>query len=81
MIKNKDEIIQEMKSEICEIIEKYGLEMDEGSELDRFPISSIEKMMENVMRDSKKVIVDRTSELINSIDEAKEIDKKKKSIK
>ena len=76
MIKNKEQIKKEMKAEVSDIIEKYVDDMDDGSNGIKFPIDSIELMLENVIRESKKVIVDRTSELVNSIAEEQEIVKK-----
>ena len=77
MINKKEKIKKEMKEEIDKIIEKYIDEMDNESNKDKFPIDVIEKMLGNIIADSKKVIVDKTEELVNNIDETKEINKKK----
>jgi hypothetical protein len=79
MINKKEKIRNEMKEEINKIVDKYVDDMDSESNKNKFPIVLIESMLGNIIADSKKVIVDRTEELINNIDESQEISKKKQN--
>jgi dsRNA-specific ribonuclease len=81
MIKNKTQIINEMKEEINKIFDKYGDDMESESNKKKFPIDLIESMLGNIIADSKKVIVDKTEELINNIDESEEINKKNRILR
>ena len=76
MIKNKEQIKQEIKDDIAKIVDKYVEDMDEGSNEEKFPIDKIERMLGVIIDDSKKVIVDKTTELLSNIDEENEIKKK-----
>jgi len=80
MINKKENLKNEMKEEINKLIEKYVDEMDSESNKNKFPIDLIEEMLGKVIADSKKIIVDKTEELISNIDEADEINKKKSNI-
>ena len=77
MIKNKEEIKNEVMKELELRVAKYIDEMDKSSNEEKFPIEKIEKMLGEVIKDSKRIIVDKTTELLANIDEEKEIVKKK----
>jgi len=77
MINKKEKVKNEMKEELNKIVDKYVEEMDNESNKDRFPIDLIEEMLGKIIADSKKVIIDKTEELVNNIEETEEINKKK----
>jgi len=77
MIKSKEQIKREIMEEIESSVEKYIKKMDEGSNQAKFPIDTIEKLMGEIMEESRKIITEKTCELLNNIDEEKEIRKKK----
>ena len=77
MINKKEKVKNEMKEELNKIVDKYVEEMDNESNKDKFPIDVIEEMLGKIISDSKKVIVDKTEELVNNIEEEEEINKKK----
>jgi len=58
-------------------IAKYISEMESGSNGEKFSIDKIESLLGSVIRDSKKIIVDKTEELLKSVDEREVIAKKK----
>ena len=75
MIKNKEEIKRELKDDISKIIDKYVEDMDKNSNEEKFPIDKIERMLGGIIGESKKVIIDKTTELLSNIDEENEIKK------
>jgi len=77
MIKNKEQIKREIMEEIEINVDKYISKMDEGSNQAKFPIDRIEGIMGEVIQESKKIIVEKTTELLKNIDESEEISKKK----
>ena len=77
MIKSKEEIKREIMEEIESSVEKYIEKMEEGSNQAKFPIDTIERLMGEIIEESRKIITEKTSELINNIEEEKEISKKK----
>lgn len=81
MINKKEKIRNELKEEVNAIIDKYVDDMDSESNKNKFPIDLIEKMIGNIISDSKKAIIDKTEELIRNIDEEDEIRKKKANTK
>jgi hypothetical protein len=80
MINEKEKIRSEMKEEINKIVDKYVDDMESESNKKKYPIDLIESMLGNIIAESKKVIVDKTEELINNIDENEAISKKKENI-
>ena len=78
MIKNKEQIKQEIMEEIERSVEKYIEKMEAGSNEAKFPIDVIERLMGEIIHESRAIIVEKTGELINSIDEEREIAKKKR---
>jgi len=78
MIKNKEQIKLEMMEELEKRVDKYINEMETGSNEEKFSIDKIESLMGEIMVESRKIIVDKTSELLKNIDEEKEITKKKR---
>jgi len=78
MIKNKEQIKQEIMEEIERSVEKYIEKMEAGSNEARFPIDKIEGLMGEIIHESRAIIVEKTEELINNIDEEREIAKKKR---
>jgi len=75
MIKNKEQLKAEIMKEIELRVGKYIEDMEEGSNREKFPIDEIERMLGEVIHDSKRIIVDKTTELLSNIDEEKEIKK------
>jgi len=78
MIKNKEQIKQEILEEIERSVEKYIGKMEAGSNERKFPIDKIERLMGEIIQESRAIIVEKTGELINNIDEEREIGKKKR---
>ena len=79
MIRKKDETKAMLIGEIAEQISEYVDKMDEESCKERFPISKIEKMLEEIVTGTKSSIVDKTSELLSSLNEEEEIRKKSRN--
>jgi len=77
MIKNKEQIKREIMEEIEMNVDKYITNMDENSNQAKFPIDKIEGLMGEVIHESKKIIIEKTTELLKNIDESEEISKKK----
>ena len=69
MIKNKEQIKREIMEEIENRVDKYIGKMEEGSNEEKFPIDKIEMLMGEIIHDSRKIILDKTAELIKQIDE------------
>ena len=67
-----------MMEELEKRVDKYINEMETGSNEEKFSIDKIESQMGEIMVESRKIIVDKTSELLKNIDEEKEITKKKR---
>ena len=78
MIKNKEQIKQEILEEIERSVEKYIGKMEAGSNERKFPIEAIERLMGEIIEESRAIILEKTGELINNIDEEQEISKKKR---
>ena len=78
MIKNKEKIKKEILEEIERSVEKYIGKMEAGSNERKFPIEAIERLMGEIIQESRAIIVEKTGELINNIDEEREIGKKKR---
>ena len=81
MIKNKEEIEQKLINEMTKRVKEYVKEMDEKSDGEFYPIDVIEADLVRFQQESVKMIKETTEELLNSIDEEKEIKKNKKSAK
>jgi hypothetical protein len=77
MIKSKERIKHEIMEEIESSVDKYIEKMDESSNEAKFPIDTIERFMGEIIQESRKIITEKTSELINNIDEEDVISKKK----
>lgn len=80
MINNKEKIKAKMKEELYRAVDKFVDEMDAESNKEQFPIEVLEDLLGNIIEDSKKIIVDKTDELIDGIEEEAEISKKKHNI-
>jgi hypothetical protein len=76
MIKTRSEIKAEMMEEISIRFDKYIDEMEKGSKESKFSIDKIENLLGSVISDSKQIILDKTAELLKTVDESAEISKK-----
>ena len=81
MIKNKEEIIKEAENKLRKALKEYADAMDRKSEGERYSIDVIEEDLGNIQKLAKAVLKETTEELLNSVDEEKEIAKKKKNTK
>jgi dTDP-D-glucose 4,6-dehydratase len=81
MIKNKEEIIKEAETKLRKALKEYADAMDRKSNGERYSIDVIEEDLGNIQKLAKSVLKDTTEELLNSVDEEKEIAKKKKNTK
>ena len=79
MIKNKEEIERKLIERITNEVKRYVEEMDRKSEGEYYPIDVIERDLVDIQKVSKKILAETTEELINSIDEEKEIKKKRET--
>jgi len=75
MIKNTEQIKREIMGEIEKSVDKYIGKMKEGSNEAKFPIDKIERIMGEIIEDSRRIVIDKTSELIKNIDEEEIIKK------
>ncbi len=78
MIKNKEELKKKLIERLTEKVEEYVEEMDNKSNNEFYPIDVIERDLVNIQRESTRIFQETTEELLNSIDEEKEIKKNRK---
>lgn len=77
MIKNKEELEKKLIERLTQKAKEYVKNMDEKSEGEYYPIDVIERDLVNIQRESVEIFRETTEELMNSIDEEEEIEKKK----
>lgn len=77
MIKNKEQIKEELKNKMNEEIDKYVDAIDAGFYKDTFPIDEIETLWGNAIDGCNAVLQEGTETLLNSLDETEIITKKK----
>ncbi len=78
MIKNKDELKKKLIERLTQKAEEYVDQMDNKSNNEFYPIDVIERDLVNIQKESTRIFQETTEELLNSIDEEKEIKKKQK---
>lgn len=77
MIKNKEELEKKLIERLTKKAKEYVKNMNEKSEGEYYPIDVIERDLVNIQRESVEIFRETTEELMNSIDEEEEIEKKK----
>ena len=77
MIRNKKEIEEKLIERLTQKAKEYVKNMDEKSNGEYYPIDVIEKDLVDIQKVSQEIFKETTEELINAIDEDKEIEKKK----
>lgn len=77
MIRNKKEIEEKLIERLTQKAKEYVKNMDEKSDGEYYPIDVIEKDLVDIQKASQEIFKETTEELINAIDEEKEIEKKK----
>ena len=77
MIRNKEELEEKLIKQLTQKAKEYVRNMDEKSEGEYYPIDVIEKDLVNIQKESQKIFKETTEEILNAIDEEKEIEKKK----
>lgn len=81
MIRNKKEIEEKLIERLTQKAKEYVKNMDEKSNGEYYPIDVIEKDLVDIQKVSQEIFKETTEELINAIDEDKEIEKKEKLTK
>lgn len=76
MIRNKKEIEEKLIERLTQKAKEYVKNMDEKSDGEYYPIDVIEKDLVDIQKASQEIFKETTEELINAIDEEKEIEKK-----
>ena len=76
MIRNKKEIEEKLIERLTQKAKEYVKNMDEKSDGEYYPIDVIEKDLVDIQKASQEIFKETTEELINAIDEKKEIKKK-----
>ena len=79
MIRNKKEIEEKLIERLTQKAKEYVKNMDEKSDGEYYPIDVIEKDLVDIQKVSQEIFKETTEELINAIDEDKEIEKKKRN--
>ena len=79
MIRNKKEIEEKLIERLTQKTKEYVKNMDEKSNGEYYPIDVIEKDLVDIQKVSQEIFKETTEELINAIDEDKEIEKKKRN--
>lgn len=79
MIRNKKEIEEKLIERLTQKAKEYVKNMDEKSNGEYYPIDVIEKDLVDIQKVSQEIFKETTEELINAIDEDKEIEKKKRN--
>ncbi len=77
MIKNKENLKEELKKKMNKEIEQYVDAIDEGFHHEYFPIDEIEKLWGDAINGCNAVLKNGTEQMLNSIKEAEFISKKK----
>ena len=77
MIRNKKEIEEKLIERLTQKAKEYVKNMDEKSDGEYYPIDVIEKDLVDIQKARQEIFKETTEELINAIDEEKEIEKKK----
>ena len=81
MIKGKEEIKKEVKEKMRKLLEEYVEMMNEKSEGEYYPIDEIEKDLLDIQAITKDILTQTTEELLNSVNEEKEILKKRNNLR
>ena len=79
MIRNKKEIEEKLIERLTQKAKEYVKNMDEKSNGEYYPIDVIEKDLVDIQKVSQEIFKETTEELVNAIDEDKEIEKKKRN--
>ena len=79
MIRNKKEIEEKLIERLTQKAKEYVKNMDEKSNGEYYPIDVIEKDLVDIQKVSQEIFKETTEELINAIDEDKEIEKKRET--
>ena len=79
MIKNKEEILKGAEEKLKEALEEYVNAMDSKSNGDCYSIDVIEADLVNIQNFAREVLTKTTEQLLNSVDDEKEVVKKKRS--
>ena len=79
MIKNKEEILKEIRKRLDKVAEDIVNEMDAGSNKERFSIDEIEEIGERAQEEAKKIILEEMNKAVNNIEEREVIELKKKN--
>jgi len=79
MIKNKEEILKNAEEKLKEALKEYVNAMDRKSDGEQYSIDVIEADLVNIQNITREVLTKTTEQLLNSLDEEKEIAKKNKS--
>lgn len=79
MIKNKEKIKEELKNKMNKEIDKYVEAMDQGFHNESFPIDEIETLWGNAIKGCNDVLQHGTEVMLNSLNEAEMIRKKKEN--
>ena len=80
MIKNKEEMLKEIKKKLDKVAEDIVNEMEAGSNKERFSIDEIEEIGERAQEEAKKIILEEMNKAVNNIEEKEVIEAKKKNI-
>lgn len=76
MIKNKEEILKNAEEKLKEALKEYVNAMDRKSDGEQYSIDVIEADLVNIQNITREVLTKTTEQLLNSLDEEKEIAKK-----
>jgi len=79
MIINKEHIEEKLIERLTQKAKEYVRNMEEKSEAEYYSIDVIERDLVNIQKESQKIFKETTEELINAIDEEKEIKKERKN--
>jgi len=79
MIINKEHIEEKLIERLTQKAKEYVRNMEEKSEAEYYSIDVIERDLVNIQKESQKIFKETTEELINAIDEEKEIKKKRRN--
>ena len=80
MITNKEQIVKKAEDKLKIAIREYANAMDSKSNGEYYPIDVIEEDLVNIQNLVKNMMKETTEELLNSVNEDKEIAKKKKNL-
>ena len=79
MIKNKEEILKEIKKKLDKVAEDIVNKMEAGSNKESFSIDEIEEIGEKAQEEAKKIILEEMNKAVNNIEEKEIIESKKKN--